>query len=104
MCVLYVCVCVCVCVQVLDKIMETPGKFIKFILKCFSDCSPSVKSGFVQLSSYCFFFLGNWILEMFIKVCCNFWSCILVILPDNPPQSPTVPIRQFSLCFRVLVQ
>ena len=28
-------------------------------------------------------FWGNWVFEMVIKPCCNFRSCILVILPNN---------------------
>ena len=43
-------------------------------------------------------------LEMIIKLCCNFRSCILVILPNNPRKSPTFPIKQLSLSSRVLLQ
>ena len=77
--------------------METPGNF-KFILILFFDCSGPVKSSFVQLLSYSFW--GNRVLEMVIKLCCHFRSCILVILPNNPPKSPTVPMRQAFASFQ----
>ena len=48
----------------LDKIMETLGNF-KFILICFSDCSPLVNSGCMQLL---YILWGNWVLEMVIKI------------------------------------
>ena len=38
----------------------------------------TLEPDFVQLPSYSFW--GNWVLEMVIKICCNFRSCILVIL------------------------
>ena len=59
------------------------------------DCSLSVKAGFVQLPFYCF--CGNWLLKRVIKLCCNFQSCILVILPNNLHKSLTVSIWQLSL-------
>ena len=37
--------------QELDKIMETPGNLEQIYFKMFSDCSPPVKSGLVQLPS-----------------------------------------------------
>ena len=67
----------------------------------FSDYSPPVKSSFVQLFSY--FFLGNWVLEMLIMLCCNFQCCFLVILPNNSHKIPTIPIRQLSLSSKVLL-
>ena len=85
----------------LDKIMETPGIF-KFILIWFSDCCSSVKSGFVQLSSNSFWI--NKVFKIVIKLCCNFRSCIQVILPKNQRKSSTVHIRQLLLSSRVLLQ
>ena len=38
----------------LDKIMKTSGNSNKFILIWFSDCSPPLKSGYIQLPSYSF--------------------------------------------------
>ena len=34
----------------------------------------------------------NWVLDMVIKLYSNFRSCILVVLPNNPRKSLTVPI------------
>ena len=47
--------------QGLDKLVKTQVNCNKFILKCFSNCSPPVKSGFVQHRSYSFW--RNWVLE-----------------------------------------
>ena len=85
----------------LDRIMETPRNYLKNILILFSNCGPSVKSAFVSLP---YSFWENWVLKMVIKLCYNFQSCILVILPNNPQKSPTVPIRQLSFSSRVLLQ
>ena len=76
--------------------MEIPGNF-KYILIWYSECSPPVRSSFRLPSSFCFW--GNWVLEMVIKLCCNFQCCILVMRPKNL----TIPIRQLSLYFRVLL-
>ena len=61
--------------------MEIPGNY-KFILIWFSDCSPPQKSSFVQFLSHSFWV--NWVLNL----CCNFQSCILMILPNNLYKSP----------------
>ena len=67
------------------KYLEVSNKFISI---WFSDCRPHpVKSGFGHPPHS---FWGNWVPEMTIKLCCNFPSCILVILL-------TVPIQQLSL-------
>ena len=49
-------------------------------------------------------FWGNCVFEMVIKLCRNFRSCILVILPNNLLKSLRVPTRLPSLSSRVLVQ
>ena len=61
-------------------------------------CNPPLKYCYEQLPSYSFW--RNWILEMVIKLCYNFRSCILEILPNNRCKSPTVPVRQLSLFFQ----
>ena len=73
----------------------------KLILIWFSDCSPPVKSDFIQLPNYSFW--GNWFLEIVIKLCCNFRSSILVILPNKPRKTLTIPIRLLLLFSRVLL-
>ena len=83
----------------MDKRSEISNKLI---LIWFSDCSSPVKSGFVQFPFYSFW--GNWVLEIVIKRCHNFWICIFVILPNNTHKDPTVPIWQLSLSTRVLLQ
>ena len=83
-------------VQGLNKIMKTPEISNKFTLIRFFDCSPPVKSGVVQLPSYSFW--GNWVLVMVIKLCCNFRSYILVILPNKESDGP------LSLPSKVLLQ
>ena len=50
------------------------------------------------------FLIGNWVFKKIINLCCNFRSCILVILPTNPRKSLTLPIRQLSNSSRVLLQ
>ena len=88
-------------IQELDKIRGTPGNF-KFILIWLSDCGPPMKSGFVQLPSYSFW--GIWVLKRVVKLCSNFQSCILVILPHNLHKSLKVFIRKLLLSSRVLLQ
>ena len=81
---------------------QNNGNIWKFQICFISDCCPLVKSDFVQLPSNSFW--GNWVLEMVIKLCCNFWSCILVNFPNNTHENLTVPIRQLPLSSRVLPQ
>ena len=82
--------------QVLDKISN------KFILIWFSDCCPPVKSSSTHLRFYSFW--ENCVLEMVIKLCSNFWSCILVVLPNSLYYNPIVHIRHLSGFARVLLQ
>ena len=89
-------------IQGLSEIMETPENF-KLILIWFSVCNPPVKSGFVQLPSYSFSETGfsRWTLSsavIFRAVLLWSFQTIRVTV------SPTVPIRQFSLFSRVLLQ
>ena len=87
--------CVCVCVR------QNNGNTRKFETNSFP-------YGFLiaalpwNPASYIFW--GTWVLEMVIKLGCNLRSCILMILPNNPRKSPTVPIRQLSLSSWVFIQ
>ena len=60
------------------------------------------RSGIVQLPSYSF--CGNWVLMIVIKLCCNFWCCILVILHRNLCKSSTVLIRKLLLSSRFFLR
>ena len=85
-------------IQRFGKIIETPWNFKQIYFNMVFWLQPC---GEIRLS---YSFLGNCIFEMAIKLCCNFGGCILVILPNNSRECPTVPIRQLLLSFRVLLQ
>ena len=79
----------------LDKIMETPGNFKQISFNMVFWLQPSRKIRLCAVPILQFW--GNWVFEMVIKLCCNFQTCILVILHNNHRKSPTVPIWQLSL-------
>ena len=75
----------------LYKITETPGNFKQIYFNMIFWWQPSRE---IQLCAAPFKqFWGNWFLEMVITFWCNFRICIVVIFPNNPRKSPTIPIR-----------
>ena len=86
-------------IQGLEKIMETPWHFKHFNMLFWWWPSSEIQFCAAPFSQ----FLRKLSLEMIIKICYKFQSCILVILRKNPRKSPIFPNRQLSLPFRVLL-